>query len=342
MHFASHCRFLKNTGAVAGTFAAVGLVVLVLAIILATNVVRRRRARKFDDDVAAAAAEAAAAPRYPFEDFDDPAPGGGYAGGAYSDQESHGTFSQPPMSHGESYNMSEFPGYGAAGIGAAGVGRARSRKDSAGTDLSGPGIAGFGSTGVGARNGAGTAPYPAYATPGPHELYDVPHIRGGGQPTHELLQAAGLAGAGAAGGAYVHRGPSQHTNTSTLSRKQSQGRGLSPEDGAQPGPGSSQDHEHESYAAHYQPDFRPDAHTYAPEHLGVAPPMPNPHSPGAQQQQQFPQYGDEEEDPYAPDSFVAQPQRPGFAQEDSRLSFRDEDDYALDGGRRTLKVRLPP
>ena len=43
----------------AGVFAAVGVVALILFIVFITNEVRRRRAKKFDREVAEAAAEAA-------------------------------------------------------------------------------------------------------------------------------------------------------------------------------------------------------------------------------------------------------------------------------------------
>ena len=182
-------RFFQNKGAVAGVFTVVGLAVVVLIVVLATNAVRRRRARKFDADVQAAAEEAARSPRYPFDDYlDDPDAGGaaaGYAaaaglgrtsGGtrAYSDVESHGTYNQPPMSHynGESYNMSEFPGGTAATYGD--LNRQRSTRDAAPSEYSGAGIAGFGASGGQGNFGSGQTPYNAFAGPGGG--YGLPEI----------------------------------------------------------------------------------------------------------------------------------------------------------------------
>ncbi|KAG5644447.1 hypothetical protein DXG03_008346 [Asterophora parasitica] len=223
--------FFDNTGAVAGVFSVVGLVVVALVIALITNVVRRRRAKRFDREIAEAAAEAAAAPAPIFLDDDDDRRGyvgggydadGGYAEygarGPYSDVSSHGTYAQPPMSHGhESYGMREMgmglqPGeiynpYGtvnsSAGMAGAGVARARSTRDpSAGLQ-------------------EGSTPYPAFARPGYHgaspyaspanNMGDNPAAfspqpraaatgfdRGPGSPEYDLLEAAGM-GAGAGG-----------------------------------------------------------------------------------------------------------------------------------------------
>lgn len=360
--------FFHNKGAVAGVFTVVGLVALVLVVALATNAVRRRRAKKFDEEVAAAAAEASKTPHYPFDDYDD---------------DLSGSLSQPPLAPlsgvgGESYNMSEYPGptgYGhsynpgaaAMGVGAAGVGvnRAISRRDNtagyqdynAGYQdytNNGQNMAGFGA----GLNRAATLrdpnappppdPFGAFAAPPVQGPYDVPGVRhrtstnrGGVSP--DLLEAAGIAGAG---GAYLNRDPSQSA-AQQLNRKQSQGttRALSPESGSGTAVSSAtgptvvgnasqktSSHGHESYAAHYAMDFRPDEYKYQPPPALVpaipsspttkedSPALPNP----------FTRSDDEEA--YGADSYV--PTRPEY--EESRLSLRDDDDYGRVG--RTLKV----
>lgn len=155
-------RFFRNKGEVAGVFAAVGVIAAIILVALITQAIRRRRAKQFDDEVADAAAEAAAqahAPDFTDDDY-------GYpedhtkAYGPYSDTASHGTFSQPPMQAGESYNMAELPHFdpyaaagaagdpysaaGAAGIGATGLNRARS---------------------VGQANATASTPFNAFAAP---------------------------------------------------------------------------------------------------------------------------------------------------------------------------------
>ncbi|PPQ85432.1 hypothetical protein CVT25_006324 [Psilocybe cyanescens] len=70
-------RFFENTGAVTGTFAVVGLIILVLFIALTTSVVRRRCAWKFDCELATATLEAAFAPKPIFLDDNDDTGGSG-------------------------------------------------------------------------------------------------------------------------------------------------------------------------------------------------------------------------------------------------------------------------
>ncbi|KAH6899149.1 hypothetical protein BKA70DRAFT_740646 [Coprinopsis sp. MPI-PUGE-AT-0042] len=139
--------FFQNTGAVAGVFSVVGLIVLALIIAFIVNGIRRRKAKKFDREIEAAAREAAAAqPPVGFLDDDDDAEdrynrgysggsggavssgaGGGY--GAYSDVSSHGTYSQPPMhsgpvggASGEAYNMREIGSTSGGYMGGGGTG----------------------------------------------------------------------------------------------------------------------------------------------------------------------------------------------------------------------------
>ncbi|PKI83679.1 Rrp8p [Malassezia vespertilionis] len=63
--------FWHDSGAVGGTFAAVGIVTLALLIALAWLLWRRRKAKRMDADVVAAASAAAATSRTPFDDDDD-------------------------------------------------------------------------------------------------------------------------------------------------------------------------------------------------------------------------------------------------------------------------------
>ncbi|EAU80769.1 hypothetical protein CC1G_04879 [Coprinopsis cinerea okayama7 len=207
--------FFQNTGAVAGVFSVVGLIVLAIIIAVVTNGIRRRRAKKFDREIAEAAREAAAAqpPAGFLDDDDDYNRGygnntsGGAAGyGAYSDASSHGTYAQSPMSHAESYGMREIgrgpaPGevfdYGATGAGNAGIGVARARSMRHGDNY-------------GQALQDGGSPYPAFAAPSHQQpAYGRPN-------DHDILEAAGMgahvAGAGAAG---LARGPSQYQSQSS-------------------------------------------------------------------------------------------------------------------------------
>ena len=295
---------------------------LALLIALLTNVIRRRRAKKFDDEVAAAAAEANASTRYPFDDYDDPAPGSGY--GAYSDPDSHGTLSQAPLSHnGESYNMSEFnggygPSYG-AGAAAAGAGLSA-------------GAAGIGASRSLARrntnpNGEYPTPYNAFAGPldgypsDPYDPYTAGNIgirRQGSRSGAELLDAAGIGAAGAA----MNRGPSPpitQNSGQSLDRQQSLATQRSAGN-TTTGGGTTQ----ESYAAHYQPDFRPNEHQYQPTAASAASTagdtLPNP----------FARDGGSEEDAYGGEA------HPPVTHDETRDSIRDEEDYGRAG--RTLKV----
>lgn len=310
-------------------------------IALLTNAIRRRRARKFDEDVAIAAAEAAKSPRYPFDEYDDPSGGGADYTSAWSDHGSAGAYNQPPLQPGKSeyYNMNELSAPG-LGLGAAyGMsGDSRYPRPSFSTDASGPGIAGLGANAANtSENRAGFgAPYNAFAVPGANIPGDVQYDpfsanngiqRSGSQTSRDLLEAAGIAGAGAAGGALLTRGPSQNTNLSN------------------PGSGISK----ESYANHYKPDFQPEAHTYigtndTPGSL-TSPPstgsMPNPHSPastGPTPPQQETEYN--LDDAYAEEGYFSPPQpiHGDINPEDSRRSLRDEDDYGLRA--RVLRVRF--
>jgi len=288
--------FLQNTGAVAGTFTVVGIIVIAIVIAIITAVLRRRRARRFDREIAEAAAEAATAPVPVFLDDEDDNYGPGYgaggyganAGGGYSDVSSHGTYGQPAMSQ-ESYGMSERPGPGPGGVfdhnamygagaaaGAAGIGvaRARSTRDGGG---------------YAAALNEGGSPYPAFAAPQHYDMYNTaPNNMGMAPvPQHQLYRGPGSAdshdGAAMAG---LARGPSMHTvpqthytgqsTNSDLSRMKSNGSRslvdgyLSTSTSATAG-GSDYGAvpQGESYASHYQPGFS--AATYQPQqHLNDA------------------------------------------------------------------------
>jgi hypothetical protein len=126
----SSTPFFQNKGAVAGTFTAVGLVVAILLVFIATRWVRRRREKKFDKEIDQAAAEAAAAGANPdfADDYDYRSNGTGF--GAYSEA-SHGTLAQPPLGHDAYGNLgaaSVAEGAGAAGIGVGAMARARSHR----------------------------------------------------------------------------------------------------------------------------------------------------------------------------------------------------------------------
>ncbi|EJF57971.1 hypothetical protein BD309DRAFT_760746 [Dichomitus squalens] len=263
-HSSSSKGFFQNTGAVAGVFTVVGLVALVLFIAIVTNAVRRRRAKKLDREIAEAAAEAAGTtPAFTDDDYypDDRLGKGGPGGDmrsmttGYSDT-THGTFAQPPMTHGgESYNLAELAPYeygaaaGAAGIGAMGLNRARS---------------------MGGANQ--TAPYNAFAGPQPplpnpyDNSYDDPanaygqqqnmgyRQRGpGGAPERDLLDAAGLGAVGGATAGYAaaHPGYGQVQNGGNVARNPS----LGPSSATSPS-------EYSSYAAHPQQGYMQDYNPY--------------------------------------------------------------------------------
>jgi len=219
--------FFKNTGAVAGVFSVVGLIVIAIFVALVTNAVRRRRAQKFDRDVAEAAAEAAASSRSPFDDYtyNGSSGGGGGGGGGYPYSDTtHGTFGQAPMGlPTDTYGMNEMTQYdpyaaGAVSLATANVGRVRGRQDS--ETQRAPGIAGVGAGNL-AREPSRRTPYHAFAGPGPQPQETLDHTLSGRYRSRgiELLEGAGLAGTGVAAmtaannGAYINRRPSQYTQT---------------------------------------------------------------------------------------------------------------------------------
>jgi hypothetical protein len=125
-------RFFHNTGAVAGTFSAVGVVVVILLVFIATRWVRQRRAKRLDaeiDEVAAAGANSG----FAHDDYDYRSNATNFGG--YSET-SHGTLGQQPLAHADAYPTGD--SYAAAGAGGgagaaaaagmAGIGRARSQR----------------------------------------------------------------------------------------------------------------------------------------------------------------------------------------------------------------------
>ena len=104
--------FFSNSGAVGGTFAAVGIVAALILAGLAWLLYRRRRAQRMDADVAMAASAAAATTRTPFDDDDPEMIEENYGQGPSG---SASNFYHP--SQGE-YEPSQFSGAGYAGMGA--------------------------------------------------------------------------------------------------------------------------------------------------------------------------------------------------------------------------------
>ncbi|KAH9174209.1 hypothetical protein EDB89DRAFT_1953755 [Lactarius sanguifluus] len=339
----SSTGFFHNKGAMAGVFSAVGVVAIVLVFFLFTSYLRRRRAREFDREIDEAAAAAAAAQPPDFDDYDYNSAAGGY--GHYSET-SHGTLSQPPISHDQSANVhGSYDAYtGAAGAGAAGIG-ARGRS---------------------LRNGGQQDPYGALANPPEqYEMYETGRTwqqgipRGGaGVTNHDLLHAAGLASSDPYA---VTRGPStrsglsqghSQSGTSGLTRSQSQGTSTLPTTVeeypvpvAMPTPApvyqGGQDatyvpNEKTRYSASYTPGggistVPPDEDEDAYDGYQERPSgrLDNPHSPGFS----GPHAGgnaDEEQNLRAPYALGHQ--------EATRASIADDDDYGYNSGQRVLRV----
>ncbi len=364
--------FFQNTGAVAGVFSAVGIVALVLIVVVVTNAVRRRRAKKLDREIAEAAAEAAyAQPAFTDDDYfppDDRLGNGGSSNGGgdlrsmtttgYSDT-THGTFAQPPMGHGESYNMAELNPYeyGAAGVG---VGAAA-------------GAAGVGAMGLN-RARSQTQPYNAFAGPAPdmpnpydpNNVYNQqqdPRYRSPGPGNEmDLLSAAGLGGGAAAGYGAAHQGygPGPNQPGANLGRNPSLG----------PSQATSAS-EYSSYAQHPQAGYQHDYSSYPAQPAPGAYGNPFQQGPPQGYQGQPPQaqsrplsmgdpYGGYVEEPQEAAPGYTSPTPPGagarapspgperllggnFASppassEGHEHDYQDEDDYAYEP-KRVLKVR---
>ncbi|PSR70665.1 hypothetical protein PHLCEN_2v13470 [Hermanssonia centrifuga] len=340
--------FFDNKGAVAGVFAVVGLIALVLLIALVTNAVRRRQAKKFDRDVAEAAAEAAASARAR-PDFDDDDFSYGANRSVYTDV-SHGTYSQQPLQHMESYNMTELPPFDSyAGVGAANLNRSKSQTAPYNA-FAGPGIR------PGPSPPMPSPPDPFYDSgvgmPMPNNTGGYPGMYGQAQPYADpqagLLQAAGLTGgAGIATGAVLARGPSHGPNSSLSRNKSSGSRTL--------GGISASDHQHETYASHYQPQPQgyppqqyspPQDQTYP---LQNARPVsmtedpyagytdePSPHISHSPRGEQFAVSSSPENESEGEEDGQYRPYQDD--EQHYRESLGDEEDYGYGGGRRVLKV----
>ena len=337
-------RFFSNTGAVAGVFTVVGLIVVALIVALVVNAVRRRRAQKFDRDVAEAAAEAAASSRSPFDEYSynntggNGGGGGGGGGYGYSDN-SHGTYQLPPVApRNDAYGMTEMSQYdpyaaGAASLAASAVGRSRSRKES---EPGAPGIAGVGA-GTLAREPSKRAPYHAFAGPGPqpHELQGSNGTFRGGRGNQDVLEAAGLAGTGAAaiasnnpnngaGGPYITRKPSDTQNTQFSGRSQL---GSMSSGGHHPStllPG----YPVESYYPQRSDSLSPDPFAGYPPAISVSKPLPNPHAATVPSPPLPSQQSDHNEDHVESGSPRS---------DEQRMSYQDDTDYSQ--GNRVLRVR---
>ncbi|KAI8974156.1 hypothetical protein BD414DRAFT_182340 [Trametes punicea] len=378
-HGTSSKGFFHNTGAVAGVFAVVGLAAAAIIVAIVTNAIRRRRAKKLDREIAEAAAEAAHAPAFIDDDYypDDRLGKAGNGGGdlrsAYSDT-THGTFAQPPMTTGESYNMAELPpfDYGAVAAGAAGAG-----------------AAGIGAMGLNRARSMGqnqTTPYNAFAGP-PTSLpnpYDNPAGGYGGQRQGgnemDLLDAAGLAGGAGAGYAAAHQqaygAPQQQQNNGNLARNTS--RSADPaatplENGAYGVPYPSQGgYEYNPYNPNavgyntYQQPAAPQPYPPQPYTAGGPAPVPtqspprpvsevDPYggyidepAPAAGHTSPTPQGGQSQVEPRVPSpgpgrllsgNFASPPaSSEGHEHEEHRMSVQDDEDYGYEPGRRVLRV----
>jgi hypothetical protein len=307
------------------------------------NAVRRRRAQKFDRDVAEAAAEAAASSRSPFDDYSytntggNGGGGGGGGGYGYSDN-SHGTYQLPPVSpRNDAYGMTEMAQYdpayaaGAASLAASAVGRSRSRKES---EPGAPGIAGVGA-GTLAREPSKRAPYHAFAGPGPqpHELQGSNGTFRSRRGNQDVLEAAGLAGTGAAaipnhnpnnapGGAYVTRKPSDTTQNTQFSGRSQFGSMSS--GGHHPStllPG----YPVESYYPQRSDSLSPDPFAGYPP--AISKPLPNPHTAAVASPPLPSHQSDHNEDHVESGSPRS---------DEQRMSYQDDTDYSQ--GNRVLRV----
>ena len=332
---ANYCfSFFHNTGAVAGVFSVVGIIVLVLIFVLLTSFVRRRRARKFDREIDEAAAAAAAAQAPDFDDFDYTS-GTGIGYGPYSET-SHGTYNQPPLSHERSRNnLVDIP-------------TSFDTQNNTGN----PGAAGIGARGRSMRGGM-QDPFGALANP--PEQYEMNESRrswnqgshrGAGTEvtTYDMLQAAGLSGSDPYA---VTRAPStrlanlpMQSGVSGLTRSQSQGTSALPTTAenypmptavpAYPGGQDTYPPEKARYSGSYRPAGDPDVYGGYLDQPSSS--MENPYSPSLP----APRAQNEHEDvaeQYEPNPF------PHAREDPARASLADDEDYGYHIGNRVLRVR---
>ncbi|KAJ6615214.1 hypothetical protein B0H10DRAFT_80485 [Mycena sp. CBHHK59/15] len=118
--------FFQNKGAVAGVFSTIGILTLIVLVYLITCALRRRRARKLDREMD----ELSFVPSGSLPNKDDADLPRHLGGSIDLSAQSHGTYTQPPLSPPQSYrdgygysrSQAEYKSYsraGAAGIGAA-------------------------------------------------------------------------------------------------------------------------------------------------------------------------------------------------------------------------------
>jgi hypothetical protein len=264
-------------------------------------------------------------------------------GYGYSDA-SHGTYSQPPLSHEQPRNGSydPYPGVGVAGA------------------------AGVGARGRSLRNGGQQDPFGALANP--LEQYEMQEtqpswnqgsLRGGaGALNYDLVHAAGLAG----GDPYaVTRGASTNSGfshsqsgMSGLARSLSQGASTLPTSAENypmptPAPGypSGQDTPYPSKKSRYSASFPlgggvstmppdGDEDVYGGYQDQPSAGLDNPQSPGLAGPRA--RSGEDEgiAEKYTHDSY------PHEQEEAARTSFADDDDYGYNSGQRVLRVRPIP
>jgi hypothetical protein len=322
--------FFHNKTALSVVFSIVGIVGLVLAFFLFTTFLRRRRARKLDREIDEAAAEAATAQPPDFDDFDFMSNSG--LGGAYGhySETSHGTYSQPPLSHEQQHhNVSAmqtsydpYPGMGAAGSGAAGIG-ARGRS---------------------VRNGGQQDPFGALAhPPEQYEMQETGRVWPQGNPragpevaNYDLLQVADLA----ASDPYAVA-PGVSTNSGSMNglmRSRSQRASMLLTPTPAPGYPSGQDAPYPPEKARYSSSYAPaaDISTMPPDENedpfgGDQAPgssgLENPHSPVVAEEEETP------DETQGAGSYLQEHDEP------ARASFADDEDYGYHSGQRVLRVR---
>jgi len=327
--------FIHNKGAVAAVFSVAGIIGLVVIFFILTGFIRRRRARKLDREIDEAAAVAASAQAPDFDDIDYTS---GY--GPYSET-SHGTLSQPPLSHEQSHHdiptsYESYSGAGGPGAGAAGIG-ARGRS---------------------VRGGGQPEPYGAFTNPPEqYEMYErrlsfPSGIPQGdmGVPTYDILQAAGLASSDPYA---VTRGPSMRllngrnpSATDGLTRRRGQGGSTlttAVEDLQTSAPGypGGQDTPYPPEKARYSASYTPagtasaapasaDADVYGGYLEQPSAQLDNPHSSGFAED-----HGREDEHEETAEQFEhgIQPH-----EEPARASFADDEDYGYSSTHRVLRV----
>ncbi|TXT05937.1 hypothetical protein VHUM_03698 [Vanrija humicola] len=96
-------NFFDNTGAVAGVFVVIGLVVTAIIVTFTFIMLRRRRRQRLDRDVAAAAAAAAAASHSRFDEEDDQPSMTQYGGYYTATNSGHSVDQQGNLHHGYDY-----------------------------------------------------------------------------------------------------------------------------------------------------------------------------------------------------------------------------------------------